>query len=165
MTPVQFDDGSHSQLDDLHHTGPIALVFLRHFGCTFCKYQVAKLRSAADLPIYFVCMESVEEAARFKAKQGSPHRFISDPERKVYESFGVKRGTNRQMINLRTIGRGMMATFSGSIQGKSTSDTMQLAAVIILDQQGKIAWSRYAQDASDVVDEKTLREQLKAVHR
>lgn len=161
MTPlVDLDDGSRVALSDLHRDHPIALVFLRHFGCAFCKYQVAQLRSATDLPIYFVCMESVEEAAQFKESQQSPHRFISDPERKVYESFGVKRGTTRQMINLRTIGRGLKATLSGSFQGKPTSDPMQLAATVILDQKGKIAWSRFAQDASDVVDEQTLRGQL-----
>lgn len=165
MTVVALDDGSQSALANLHQNGPIALVFLRHFGCAFCKYQVAQLKAAADLPIYFVCMESPEEAAQFKKSQNSPHRFISDPERNIYETFGVKRGTARQMINLRTIGRGIKATLAGSFQGKPTSDPMQLAAVVVLDDQGKIRWSHFAKDASDVVSEETIRSQLEVAGR
>lgn len=165
MAPFDLDDGSQATLADLHQDHPIALVFLRHFGCVFCKYQVAQLKAAADLPIYFVCMESAAEAAQFRASQGSPHRFISDPERRLYQMFGVKRGSPRQMINLRTIGRGIKATLSGSMQGKPTGDPMQLAAVIILDRGGHTSWSHFAKDASDVVDEKTIREQLDVAGR
>lgn len=160
MSAVKLEDGSSCELTDLYRDAPVALVFLRHFGCVFCRYQVAQLRSAADLPIYFVCMESAEEAAAFKAEHRSPHHFISDPERKLYEKYGVKRGTTGQLFSLRTIGQGIKATLSGSFQGKPTSDPMQLGATIIIDQSGGVAWSRYAKDAAEIITEKEMREQL-----
>lgn len=160
MTEVKLEDDSSCDLADLYRDTPIALVFLRHFGCVFCRYQVAQLRSASDLPIYFVCMEPAEEAAAFKTEHRSPHHFISDPDRKLYEAYGVRRGTAGQLFSLRTIGRGLKATLAGSFQGKPTSDPMQLGATIILDQDGEVAWSRYAKDAAEIITEKELREQL-----
>lgn len=160
MTSVKLEDGSSYDLSEFHRDTPVALIFLRHFGCVFCRYQVAQLRSATDLLIYFVCMESAEEAAVFKAENRSPHHFISDPERKLYEAYGVKRGSTRQLFSLRTIGQGIKATLSGSFQGKPTSDPMQLGATIILDQTGTVAWSRYAKDAAEIITEKELRKQL-----
>lgn len=160
MALVKLEDGSSRELAELCRDTGIALVFLRHFGCVFCRYQVAQLRSAADLPIYFVCMESAEEAEVFKTEHRSPHHFISDPDRKLYEAYGVRRGTARQLFSLRTIGRGIKATLAGSFQGKPTSDPMQLGATIILNQSGEVAWSRYAKDAAEIITEKELREQL-----
>lgn len=160
MTLVKLEDESSCELADLYRDAPVALVFLRHFGCVFCRYQVAQLRSAADLAIYFVCMESSEEAAVFKAEHRSPHHFISDPDRQLYEAYGVKRGTTGQLFTLRAIGQGIKAVLSGSFQGKPTSDPMQLGATIILDQTGAVAWSRYAKDAAEIITEKELREQL-----
>lgn len=157
---VELEDGSKPQLSELHQGGQIVLVFLRHFGCVFCRYQVAQLRPATDLPIYFVCMESVDEASKFKADNRSPHHFISDPERKLYEAYGVKQGSLGQLFNLRTLGKGIKATLSGSLQGKPTSDPKQLGATVILKQSGEIGWSKYAEDASEIVSEATIREQL-----
>ncbi len=147
---VRLDDGSIASLSSLHQTHPIALVFLRHFGCVFCRYQVAQLRGRPDLPVVFVCMEQPEAAAIFRSKMISPHRFISDPDRKLYEAFGVKRGTTGQILNFRTIARGIQATLSGSLQGRPTSDPRQLSATIILDLGGEVVWSQYADDASTI---------------
>lgn len=157
---LTLEDGSKLLLFDLLKKGPAALVFLRHFGCVFCRYQVSQLRSAADLAIYFVCMESAEEAAAFKEKMRSPHHFISDSQRHLYEGFGVPKGKTSQIFNLRTLAQGLKATFSGQLQGRPTSDPMQLGAAIILDAKGDIAWSSYAQDAGEIVSADTLREQL-----
>ncbi|MBC8066107.1 MAG: AhpC/TSA family protein [Chlorobia bacterium] len=157
---VTLDDGSVEELSNLFQEGPLILVFLRHFGCVFCRYQVGQLRGNPELPIAFVCMEEPKEAVAFKAKMRSPHRFICDPDRRLYEAFGVKRGSTRQMINLRTLGKGLQATLAGFGQGKPTSDPMQLSAAFIVAPGGNVAWSHYAEDASDVVTAKTLTERL-----
>jgi hypothetical protein len=157
---VLLEDGSACLLSDLFREGPIALVFLRHLGCVFCRYQVAQLRSEKDLPIYFVCMESCDEAAKFKKRMRSPHRFICDPERKLYEAFGVGRGTTGQIFSLKTLAVGVKAAFSGSFQGRPTADPMQLGAAIVLDRGGEIMWSHYAADAADIVSASDLRANL-----
>lgn len=153
-------DGTQTTLEDLAKDRGAALVFLRHFGCLFCRYQVAQLRPAKDLPIVFVCMESPEEAAAFRAKLRSPHPFLSDPQRVLHERFGVKRGTGRQLVNLNSFKQGLRAMGSGSFQGKVTSDPMQLSAAVVLDREGKPTWSHLAVEAGDIVSPETLREKL-----
>jgi hypothetical protein len=163
--PFQLEDGSSHRLLDLTSKSPIVLVFLRHFGCVFCRYQVAQLRPGKDLPIYFVCMESAEDAALFKAKAKSPHHFISDPQRRLYEAFGVRRGKTSELFNLRAVGTGFRAMLAGHAQGRPTSDPTQLSAAVVLGVDGQVAWSHYADGAGDVLSLETIREQLERVNQ
>jgi hypothetical protein len=160
---VRLDDGSEFELRELNGDNPFILIFLRHYGCIFCRYQVAQLRPAADLPIYFVGMGSVEETSRFRSRMRSPHRFISDPERTLYKRFGVPRAIAGQVFNLRAVGAGVRATLSGQFQGRATSDPMQLGAAFILDGGGNVCWSLVPSDVSEIVGANTLREQLARV--
>ena len=157
---VDLEDGARVHLRELYRDRPLALVFLRHFGCIFCRYQVSQLRPAADLNIAFVCMESASEAKEFKAKLRSPHRFISDPGHRLYEAFGVKTGTGRQLVTLNALKQGFKATLAGSFQGKPTADPMQLSAAFVIGTEGEVSWSHYAKDAGDIVSEEALRRQL-----
>ena len=162
---VHLDDGSLVQLDHLNGESPFILIFLRHFGCIFCRYQVSQLRPASDLPIFFVGMGTVEETAAFKTRMRSPHRFICDPERRLYDQFGVGRASLGQMISLRTIRQGLRATLAGQYQGKPTSDPKQLGAAYIVDKDGGVLWSKLCRDASEVFDAETLRSQLDRLAR
>lgn len=162
---VRLDDGSELELQKLNGGKPFALVFLRHYGCIFCRYQVAQLRPAVDLPVFFVGMGTVGEASSFKMKMRSPHRFVADPERALYEKFGVQRGKPGQVFTLRAIGTGLRATLSGQFQGKPSADPMQLGAAFILDGSGNVCWSRYSDDVAEIVGAATLREQLSRVEK
>jgi len=153
-------DGTQTTLEDLAKDRGVALVFLRHFGCIFCRYQVAQLRPAKDLPIVFICMESPQEAAAFRAKSRSPHHFLSDPQRVLHVRFGVKRGAGRQLVNLNSFKQGLRAMGKGSFQGKATSDPTQLSASVVLDREGKPAWTHLAVEAGDIVSPEVLREKL-----
>ena len=157
---VQLDDGTSSPLANLNGGQPFVLVFLRHYGCIFCRYQVAQLRPAADVPIFFVGMGSVDETASFKVRMRSPHRFIADPERILYERFGVARATARQMVTLRAIGQGIRATLAGQVQGRPSSDPMQLGATVIVGRGGEVLWSRFSRDVAEIMDADTIRTQL-----
>ena len=162
---VRLEDGSEIELQNLNGGEPFALVFLRHYGCIFCRYQVAQLRPATDLSVFFVGMGTVDEAASFKQRMRSPHRFIADPDRSLYERFGVQRGKPSQVFTLRALGTGIRATLSGQFQGRPTADPMQLGAAFILDGSGNVCWSRYSDDVAEIVGASTLREQLSRVRK
>jgi hypothetical protein len=155
--PVTLDDGTETTLAELCRSEALALIFLRHFGCVFCRYQVAQLRSEPDLPLCFVCQETWEEAAEFKKKMRSPHRFISDPERVIYRHFEIPRGKTRELLSLKTLLGAMKAMLSGSFQGKPTADPTQLGGVVILSRDGTVYWKHPAADASEIVTAITLR--------
>ena len=89
---------------------PLFLVFLRHFGCTFCREAVADLSEkrqaieAKGAPLAFVHLGTEEKAQWFFKPYGmlDVPRF-SDPEGHLYQSFGLLRAEFRQYLNSESI--------------------------------------------------------------
>lgn len=160
QTKVDLDDGSTSTLVDLNQGQPMFLLFLRHFGCAFCRYQVAQLRNDPDLPVFFVCMEPPGEALKFKLRMKSPHRFISDPLRLLYSSFGIKRAGFRQIVNFKAAKVAFKAALSGQFQGLPTADSQQLSGTVLLNTRREAVWSSMAADVSEIFAPQILRAQL-----
>ncbi|MCW5939841.1 MAG: AhpC/TSA family protein [Fimbriimonadaceae bacterium] len=146
---VQLDNGENVPLPSLWAERAVALVFLRHFGCVFCRRYVAQLRPLADENIVFVGMAGVEETDRFRRRMRSPHRFVCDPEAKLYEAFGLCRGSVGQMLNLRTLTQGAVATLQGHGFAPPTSDPWRMPGVFVVATSGEIVWSYRSRDASD----------------
>ena len=125
---------------------PVLLVFLRHFGCTFCREALQDLadRRAAigrfGSKLVLVHMSDEVTADRYFAKYnltGVDH--IADPECRFYEAFGLTKGTARQLFGLHSWIRGFQA---GVIDGhgvgtKQLGDGFQMPGVFVL-QQGKV---------------------------
>ena len=83
------------------------LVFLRHFGCMFCRETIAELRQAAEAPGYppvvFFFQGTPTEGRAFLRRYWPEARAIADPELFLYESFGVDRGSLLQMFGPRAL--------------------------------------------------------------
>ena len=154
---VNLSDGSVTELRKFYEDKPLLVVFLRHFGCIFCREQVAELRGSPDLNVVFVTMGTVEEAREFKERMESPHPFVSDPNKTLYSAFGLNRGSFAQMFNPQTFRRGFQATTSGYRQGRPVGDPWQLAGAFLVDQQGKILREHRSRDASDNLSPETVR--------
>ena len=73
---------------------PVLLVFLRFFGCIFCRETVADLRALAEEQPGFPKVLFVSEAAKIEI-QAFLRRYwptaatISDPQAHFYDAFGV----------------------------------------------------------------------------
>jgi peroxiredoxin len=108
------NDGS--DLGSLSQASPILLVFLRHFGCTFCREalsDIAKIRTqleAQDIKIVIVHMAEFDVAAQYlqQYKIGDVAH-ISDPDMSIYEYFGLFKGTFFQLYGLKVWARGLKA--------------------------------------------------------
>ncbi|MFN3730413.1 MAG: SelL-related redox protein [Fimbriimonadaceae bacterium] len=162
---VTLDDGSRTPLGTLYRDVPLALVFLRHLGCVFCREQVAMLRGATDLNLVFVTMSSAGEAADFRERLYAPQRFIADPDGALYGYFGLERGGISQLASPRVMLRGAAATLAGHGFSRPPTDPRQLPGAVIIDSTGEIAWIHRAKDAADNVTETVLRAQLNSRHR
>jgi peroxiredoxin len=158
---VTMSTGETVCLSDLYDDRAIALVFLRHFGWGFCRYHVAQLRPYPELPVVFVGMESPEATERFRQRHRSPHRFVADPERVLYEAFGLKRATLPQLANRNTMRRSIEAMRAGHrfslMPGR---DVLQLAGTFVVGRDGNVVWSRPAADVSDNVYADEIRAHL-----
>lgn len=120
---------------------PVLLVFLRHFGCTFCREALSDLSERKDRissyggRLILVHMSDEETAEKYFAKYnltGVDH--VSDPSCKFYEAFGLTKGTARQLFGLHSWIRGFQA---GVLDGhgvgtQQLGDGFQMPGVFVL---------------------------------
>ncbi|MBK9735374.1 MAG: AhpC/TSA family protein [Saprospiraceae bacterium] len=102
-----------NSITDLSDQSPVLLVFLRHFGCVFCKeslLDISKLKEKflkEGIKIVFVHMSDNDTAeAYFKKYNFKNLEHVSDGECKVYGLFGLVKGTFSQLFGLKTWIRG-----------------------------------------------------------
>ncbi len=130
-------------LADLSREAPTLVVFLRHAGCTFCKEALADLADAkprldADgTQLALVHMSPPDEFDTVLARYnlaGTPH--ISDPDRRLYRSFNLARGSWSQLFGPKVWLRGFTATIRGHLVGKLAGDGFQMpGAFLIRDEK------------------------------
>ena len=137
----------------------VLLVFLRHFGCTFCREaltDISKKRSeieAAGTQIVFVHMTDYETADKYFERyhlEGVVH--ISDPECRFYQAFGLSKGTFSQLFGLATWIRGFDAgVLQGHGIGAQIGDGFQMPGIFAI-RNGVIKSSFVHKLASDRPD-------------
>ncbi len=143
---------------------PVMLIFLRHFGCIFCKEALTDISmkreaiEAQGVDIVFVHMSVQEVAERYFNKfnlKGVTH--VSDPECKFYTAFGLLRGNFSQLFGLRVWMRGFSVQVKGNLpeHSKALGDSFQMPGVFVI--QGDEIKNKYVHRfASDRPDYKEL---------
>jgi len=120
---------------------PLFLVFLRHFGCTFCREAVdtiSKKRTeieASGSRLAFVHLGTEEKAQWFFKPYGllDVPRF-SDPEGPLYQAFGLLRADLRQYLNSESILRMLLAWSRGHFLGLPAGDIQRMPGAFLMDR-------------------------------
>ncbi len=146
-------------LNELGRNRPLLVVFLRHFGCLFCREALHDISSNPDIiandkiKIILVHMASIKEAEDFFSQsnlKGIEH--ISDPELKIYNDFGLTKGTFRQLFGLSTWIRGYDVYQKGiSFSARQIGDSFQMPGIFLL-KENQIVASYIHKRASDRPD-------------
>jgi peroxiredoxin len=83
----------------------VAVLFVRHLGCTFCREAIAMIvrqreqLRVAQVSVVVVHMNESERFAEFARKRGiADLPALSDPHRRVYRAFKLSRGTLMQLF-------------------------------------------------------------------
>lgn len=128
-----------SNLQEMSHQWPVLLVFLRSFGCTFCRETLADLaylredleRSGKALVI--VHMSDEDQAELFMSQYGLRNvHHISDKQRNIYRYFGLRRGFLPQVLGLKNWLRFLDAGIKrGFGIGKFEGDGFQMPGVFL----------------------------------
>ncbi len=143
-------------LFELSKDKKVLLIFVRHLGCTFCREtvsEIAKLEEnlkGKNLTSVFVHMSDPSFGDEFFAKYFD-HKIshISDPQRLLYRSLNLNRGSFFQIFGIRTFFRGVWAgLFKGHGIGQLEGDPLQLGGVFIL-ANGHIVFEHKNANASD----------------
>lgn len=144
---------------DLSYGKPVMLVFLRHFGCIFCREamkdiaQKRKQIEAEGNVIVLVHMESNELAEDyFKKYKLVGVRHVHDPDCILYARFGLSKGSFGQLFGLRTMMRGFSAGISmKQFGGAPFGDAFQMPGIFVF-HQGKLVATFIHEQASDRPD-------------
>jgi peroxiredoxin len=127
-------------LGELTEKQPVLLVFLRHFGCTFCREAIDELANkkteiaVKGSRIIFVHMAEDDVAQSFFQEYNFPDaEHISDVMCTFYKEFGLVKGTTNQLFGLknwaRTVETGIIKGYSW---GREIGDGFQMPGVFVL---------------------------------
>ncbi|MBK8955636.1 MAG: AhpC/TSA family protein [Saprospiraceae bacterium] len=130
---------------ELSNKNEILLVFLRHFGCTFCREALEELSmikkeiSESKVQLVMVHMSTEELAFKYFQKYGLLEiQRVGDPECKFYKEFGLIKGTFNQLFGFRSWFRGIEAgLIKGYGFGMQLGDGFQMPGVFLISK-GKI---------------------------
>lgn len=138
---------------------PLLMVFVRHKGCTFCREALSEL--ANNLPMILqkglrpVVVHMGPESTSLELKNEyklDSVGWISDPQKKFYAAFGLKRGSLKQLFGPRVVARGFVAgVLKGHGLGAIEGDSLQMGGIFLV-QKGLVQKLHDPCDAADVGD-------------
>ena len=143
---------------ELSMRSPVLVVFLRHFGCTFCREALADVRAqlaqvrARGVAVVLVHMADVAYGEQFLSgyglETGSGVSHVSDPDKRLYRAMGLKRGTLGQLFGWKSWVRGFKAgLIDGHLVGKLVGDGFQMPGVFLVDRGEVVRTYRHASAA------------------
>lgn len=148
-----------SSLLEMSGKAPLLMVFVRHKGCTFCREALSELAKnikpilAKGLKPYVVHMGPESTSLELKNEYGLDSvEWISDPQKKFYAAFGLKRGSLNQLFGPRVVARGFVAgVLKGHGIGAIEGDSLQMGGIFLV-KKGVVTKLHDPCDASDVGD-------------
>lgn len=154
-------------LVDLVEASPVLLVFLRHGGCTFCREalaDIARSREEIEATGTRIVLVHMGDRALIETniiKYGLVDLVrICDREQILYEAFGLRRGSFRQLLGFKTWWR---ALWAGMICGhgiaRPVADAAQMPGVFYIEQGMVVRHFRH-RSAADRPDYPSLCEPL-----
>ena len=155
QTPIDGKGIPSSNLAETLEAEPLVILyFLRHFGCIHCRYIVERLHELKQtMPrfpaVIFVHMEPLEEGEAFFAERFPGARHISDPHRRLYQLFGIRRASLGDVFTTRLLGRSLKRFLAGYRQSsRPTADPRTLSGMFLL-KHGEPKWAHRAGYAGD----------------
>jgi peroxiredoxin/uncharacterized membrane protein len=157
FTLDMFETNEGVSIQQLSEQQPVLLVFLRHFGCTFCReamQDIARQRKqieAKGVKIVIVHMLDDEDAAYEQLKKYGLQDVatVSDPEKLLYKKFRLRRGTLNQLAGIKVWIRGIKkGLIDGLGIGAAMGDIYQMPGIFLL-HRGKVVKQFIHRSAAD----------------
>ena len=148
------DQAQPVRLSDRWHRGPIALVFVRHSGCTLCRGHADALRNfypqilEAGGDVILVTMNEPEKLAAFKQQLELPFTCLADPQQEAYRAYQCPRGNWWSVLGPAMWWRAIRMLFRHGL-GKPVGDVRQLPGSFVIDDTGTIRFEHRSQHSAD----------------
>lgn len=151
-------EGKSVKLSSLWQEKPLLLAFTRHFGCTQCKEMLEELVQGhekienAGLSLAVINQGTPETTALFANQFAPGLLMLCDPERKVYEAYGLEQGNLFQtFLNPKVwaaISRARKKGFKVETPPEG-QDAMQMSGTFIISTNGLILLPYYYDHIAD----------------
>ena len=152
---VQTPQGDSVRLGSLWEQRPALLFLVRHFGCQFCRAQLADLRKVVP---------AIEEhgvqpvvigngtplmAEAFIEETGLEVPLYTNPGREVYEALGTRRPGALALANPRLWWNGLRVALRGFFPRRVQGDAAQLGGVFLVRPDGSMPYAYRSDLAGD----------------
>lgn len=143
-------EGRPVRLGDLWKDRRAVLVFVRHFGCLFCRQQVAELTPylgrirATGADVFLVGNGTVDDARAFSHEGPLDMHVLTDPSRQAYCAVGMRRGPGT-VLRPGVFLKGLRAFLAGFRQTRTAGDPLQQGGIVVVDRDGQERY-RYVGD-------------------
>jgi hypothetical protein len=134
-------DGASVRLAGEWADHPAVIVWLRHFGCVFCREQVAEIRAtrkqieALGAGIAFVGNGTAKAAAWFQKRFAPDSTVLTDPDLVSYRAIGARSGL-LSTLGPGAWGAGLRAFKSGTRQSTTKGHAYQQGGLVIMAPPG-----------------------------
>jgi len=162
-------DGLPVRLRDLWREGPAVIVWLRQFGCPFCRAYAVELNrerrrfAEAGARLVLIGQGTPADAARFRRKMNIELEVLVDADRVTYLWAGTKLATLDELIGPIVVARGLLAMARNRVViGHNTADEAQLGGSVVVLPDGTIPFTHISRDASDMARPAEIRRVLAA---
>lgn len=135
---------------------PTLLVFLRHFGCIFCREMVADLKAVVEAdagfpPVIFFFQGTPTEGRAFLRRYWRDARAVADSDGRMYAAFGIERGTWMQTLGPGVWSANRRASAKGHENGDRTGDIWRMPGVFLVSGD-EIVWAHDFRHAGEALD-------------
>ena len=146
-----------NDLNTLTQRSRVLLIFLRHFGCPFCREALDDLSAVKaqlkkqGIKLVFVHLAEEMYADVYLAEHGlADEEHISDPDMSLYEYFGLQKGGFRELYGLKVWSRVVHAIHQPTVN-QHTGNWRQMPGLFLL-HQGRVVNSFVHRSAADRPD-------------
>lgn len=151
---AKFHLSSGESLAEASENHTLAIVFLRHFGCTFTRQFLRGLetmqREADSRGVRLVLVHMLKSGEESRYIAGEVPR-IADPRCDLYRAFGLGKGDLLGLLGPRVLFLGAVSVFKGCGVGHLAGDGLQMPGVFLFSK-GEIIAAQRARTASHLPD-------------
>jgi len=144
------------ELSERWERGPLVVMFMRHFGCAFCREHLIEMGRAfgdfqeAGADVVAVFQYDAQSTQSFCDGRDVPFDCLGDPERAAYAEVSLGRGNPAQIVNpkvaLRFLGAARHGVFGGPPRG---GDVAQLPGTFVVGRDGRVVFAHYSSSSAD----------------
>jgi peroxiredoxin len=146
------DTGEEVALSEHWRERPAAIVFMRHFGCTFCRQHTAEIQERYDEleraggGAVAIGMGTPAHAAEFRRMSRISFPLLVSPDTSLHERAGLTRGNWLRVIAALPQAVRQLPRHGARISG---TDMSQLAGTFVIAPGGEVVYAHRAKTASD----------------